>query len=489
MNARVTSNADVVRQWEQPAAAPVWRAGLITTAALLLADLLLPDHPLSAALPVLLALTAIAGSARLSGQMTALATIGSVLVGAADVMRSPDPTGTLTLRLGLSLLILVTGTAVSWWTRRAPPQTPPPVLLPDRLRAAATPAERATQTLAYLTGARAVDTHRVDDVQAWLARLDLIEERPPRRSRLEALRLPARRLPLPEPATPGGVWRTAQGDAVLTLSVPGQGHLLIHLTRPSAPTHFIADAAQILQMQLERATLFEQVQVQRELLRDLVYAFSHDLRTPITANILHAEAALGGVYGPLSDALAQTLRHAQEANRDLLTVSDQLMLLAEYESGDPTGEPSVLVNLESVVRRVVADVQIRAAQRQVSFELNLSACHVLGHAYDLRRATQNLLENAVKFSPEGHFVRVTIHGAGGWAHVEVMDQGPGVPEDRRAQLFQRYRTSTRGSGTGFGLYLTRRIAERYGGTITYGRDATDRPWSTFALHLPLANQH
>ncbi|MFC6750966.1 sensor histidine kinase [Deinococcus aquaticus] len=168
-----------------------------------------------------------------------------------------------------------------------------------------------------------------------------------------------------------------------------------------------------------------------------------------------------------------------------MTVSDQLMLLAEYESGDLTGEADGTVDLDGVIRSVISDVQVRGRERGIHFELDLQACQVIGHAYDLRRAVQNLLENAMKFSPQGVFVKVTLRAQGASAVVEVMDQGPGVPEGQVPHLFKRFRTSTRGSGTGFGLYLTRRIAERYGGTVTYARSGSDHPWTVFQLCLPL----
>jgi len=60
-----------------------------------------------------------------------------------------------------------------------------------------------------------------------------------------------------------------------------------------------------------------------------------------------------------------------------------------------------------------------------------------------------------------------------------------VPDTQLPHLFRRFRTSTRGSGTGFGLYLARRIVERYGGTLTYERSVSDPPWTTFRLCLPL----
>lgn len=469
---------DLLRLLDQPDQVPIARASLITLVVVVVVDALTPASlPLTVGLAPLLLASLIARSEPLTARLTALAVLGSAAVGALDVLRSgPDPQVIL-LRLGATALVLTTGIWATWQTRRsaAAPAGPPPLPVPD---ADVPPVERAAQMLAYLAGARGHQLRRVENAREWAERQPLAD---PGRRRLFGL--PGARAPRPPAAR--NVWRAATGDVFVRFEQPGQPDLLAQLTHPSAPTAFIEDAAQVLQLQLERATLVEQVHMQRELLRDLVYAFSHDLRTPITANILHSEAALGGLYGPLSPELAEFLRHSQQGNRDLLTVSDQLMLLAEYESGDLTGEAGGAVDLDGVIRSVVSDVQVRGLERGIHFELDLQPCQVIGHPYDLRRAVQNLLENAMKFSPAGRFVKVALRPQCSSALVEVMDQGPGVPEGQVTHLFKRFRTSTRGSGTGFGLYLTRRIAERYGGTVTYARSESDHPWTIFRLCLPL----
>lgn len=472
---------------ERPDHAPIWWAGLITLTLVLTGDVLTPvDTPLSAGLPALLLSSLIAHSERLTARLTALSVLGSVAVGIYEVVRGGYAPDTILLRLGVSVIVLLSGIWATWYARpRGVAPDAPPMRIPDPGTdgASAHPVERAGQTLAHLSGAPHHRLYRVEDAAEWISRQPLAPQAAPRST--PRLRLPRARLPALPPEEAKGVWLTAQGNMYVRFSQPGQGETVVELTRPSATMAFIADAAHVLQMQIERATLFEQVHVQRELLRDLVYAFSHDLRTPITANILHSEAALSGAYGPLSSELAGFLSQSQQANRDLLTVSDQLMLLAEYESGDLTEETGGAVDLETVIRSVVADVQLQGRERGIHFELSLHPCQVLGHAYDLRRAVQNLLENAVKFSPEHVFVRVNLRIDAQHAVIEVMDQGAGVPETQMPHLFKRFRTPTRGSGTGFGLYLARRIAERYGGTINYERSVSDHPWTVFRLCLPL----
>lgn len=479
---RAAPTPEVVRRLQQPARGPVWRASLVTLAVILVGDVLTPfSAPLSAGLPILLFVSLIAASDRLTARLTAAAIAVSVVTGLINVLRSGNDTEVVLLHLAVTALTVMGGVTATWLARRADHTTDEPLGLPDT-DVNAPPAERAAHLLAALSGARGHQLHRVDSIRDWLARSPHV--RPLPAGRVNQRRIP--RLPTPVSANTAPLWQDTRGNIYVRLTLPTHGEALVQLVRPSAPPAFILDATHVLQLQLERAALTEQVHLQREVLRDLVYAFSHDLRTPITANILHAEAALSGLYGPLSDPLAEFLRHSQQGNRDLLTVSDQLMLLAEYESGDLTGEAGSAVELGSVIRSVVSDVQLRGRERGIHFELNLTPCTVIGHTYDLRRAVQNLLENAMKFSPPHTFVRVTLRPERMSALIEVLDQGPGVPESQVPQLFRRFRSSTRGSGTGFGLYLTQRIAERYGGTVTYARTESDHPWTVFQLCLPLA---
>ncbi|MHA0044044.1 sensor histidine kinase [Deinococcus sp. PEB2-63] len=478
---RAAPTPDVVRRLQQPEHGPVWRASLLTLAIILVGDVLTPfSAPLSAGLPVLLFVSLIAASERLTARLTALTIIVSVVTGLINVLRSGTDTGTLLFHLAVTALTVLSGVTATWLARRGT-STPDELLALPHTDVNAPPAERAAHLLAALSGARGHQLHRVESIRDWLARSPHVRPLP-------AHRVNQRRIPrLPTSARTAPLWQDTRGNIYVRLDLPTHGEALVQLVRPSAPPAFILDATHVLQLQLERAALNEQVHLQREVLRDLVYAFSHDLRTPITANILHAEAALSGLYGPLSDPLAEFLQHSQQGNRDLLTVSDQMMLLAEYESGDLTGEAGSAVELGSVIRSVVGDVQLRGRERGIHFELDLTPCTVIGHMYDLRRAVQNLLENAMKFSPPHAFVKVTLRPDRTSALIEVLDQGPGVPESQVPQLFRRYRSSTRGSGTGFGLYLTQRIAERYGGTVTYTRTDSDHPWTVFQLCLPLAH--
>lgn len=343
---------------------------------------------------------------------------------------------------------------------------------------------RAAEALRVLSGARVVEFGSVD--RAVLREPHAVS--PAGSPSRLGTRLPLE--VLTRPAGTGHVWAAAGGDLLLArLSRPAGNDLLLLLTRPEAAPDVLEEAVQTLQPLLDRTALLddlrerqEQLQERGELLQDLIYAFSHDLRTPLMANAVNMRSALKGAYGPLPEAYRTTLTHGLEANAALLALADQLLLVAKYESGETEDEPQS-VYLREVALGVLSQLQERAQARGITFETELEGVRVLGRKHDLRRAVQNLLENAVRFSPAGGTVRVTLSSEGDEAVLSVLDNGAGVSPGREATLFQRFRAGGAGGGTGLGLYLTRRIAEAHRGRVTYTRTA--RAQSVFTLSLPL----
>lgn len=347
--------------------------------------------------------------------------------------------------------------------------------------------QRAAGALLRLTGARRVEIGAVE-----AARL-----RPPV-ARALAPAEPAGdldvRLP-PEVLTPPlgspDLWTTPQGQ-VTRLRRPAGGDLLVIVTAPQTPSAMTAVALQALPPLLERTALLDDLRQNRaqleergELLRDLIYAFSHDLRTPLLANAMNMNAALRGAYGPLPEAYRATLDNGLQANESLLALADQLIMVAKYEGGERPADDPETVRLREVVLSAVRDLRPRSEARHVTVDPHLDGVSVTGDRHALRRAVQNLLDNAVKFSPPGETVIVSLTADRDHARLCVTDRGPGITAERQARLFQRFRGYGAGSGTGLGLYLTRRIAEAHGGTVTYAR--TSQAQSVFTLTLPLVD--
>jgi signal transduction histidine kinase len=221
-------------------------------------------------------------------------------------------------------------------------------------------------------------------------------------------------------------------------------------------------------------------------IRDIVYALSHDLRTPLAAAGMTMRQALGGAFGPLPAAYVEILRRAVAANDELQRLAETLLLVSRYESGDRSQhrEP---VDIGALAADVVAELEPLWQQKGVSVQVAIEGrATVPAEPGELRRALVNLVANAVTFTPAEGTVVVRIHTSGERVLTAVEDTGYGVRESERAHLFERVRhaPSRLGSGSGLGLYIVRRIAQSHGGTVRYA--PREGGGSVFTLELPLA---
>ncbi len=226
-----------------------------------------------------------------------------------------------------------------------------------------------------------------------------------------------------------------------------------------------------------------------DVIRDIVYALSHDLRTPLSAARMTMRQALDGAYGELPAAYRDILERSIASNEELQRLSETLLLVSRYESGEQSVRRE-LVALEPLVREVVAELEplwhANRVRVTISAAEHAGMATTLGDARELRRALVNLIANAIAWTPAQRTIDIRVWKDAGDAHAAIDDEGYGVPEAERADLFQRVRAtpSRHGAGSGLGLYLVRRIAESHGGRVTYA----SRPGggSTFELTLPLA---
>lgn len=222
-------------------------------------------------------------------------------------------------------------------------------------------------------------------------------------------------------------------------------------------------------------------------IRDIVYALAHDLRTPLAAANATMEQALDGAYGDLPQAYREVLKTALASNADLRRLVDTLLMVARFESGESsTLRENVEVNGE--VQRVAAELRPIADAKHVQLAVleNGNAQRVLADPSELRRAVSNLVANAIEASPEGARVAIRTEQNDGAVRIVIDDEGYGVPKEQRGTLFARFAPGTRalGSGTGLGLYIVRLIAEKLGGSVAYA--PREPRGSEFSLTLPSA---
>jgi heavy metal sensor kinase len=195
---------------------------------------------------------------------------------------------------------------------------------------------------------------------------------------------------------------------------------------------------------------------------------SHELRTPLTAIRTEAEVALGKL--PSSKEQQQLLGSILEECDRLTRLTDQLLTLSREDSGvaRQVREP---VDLAVLVRGVVETMRPLADTKHLQLQCTQQGPeYVLGDEAKLRQVFFNVLDNAIKYTPEGGAVDVSVESPGATTRVSVKDTGIGIPPEHLPRVFDRFYRVDRArsreqEGTGLGLTIARSIVVAHGGQI------------------------
>ena len=222
--------------------------------------------------------------------------------------------------------------------------------------------------------------------------------------------------------------------------------------------------------------LFGRVRGAFDAQKNFVADAAHELRSPLTALKLQAQALRRADREPAAREAGIT-RLNQGIDRAIRLV-EQLLLLAREEAGTwQTGPGAERVDLQTVVKLAVADVLPQARHKRIDLGLaenqpTLANFSVNGQVEALRILLRNLLDNAVKYTPSGGQVDVSLQLDEGQAILAVEDSGPGIAADDRSRVFDRFfRASDVAleAGSGLGLAIVKVIADRHGVTLALDR--------------------
>ena len=239
-------------------------------------------------------------------------------------------------------------------------------------------------------------------------------------------------------------------------------------------------------------SLIEQNNRLRELTQmkdDVVATVSHELRTPITSIRGFIELLMDGAADELSPDQLKMLRTIDRNTAQLQRVAEDL--LADPGAGHGLRVAFSELDLHRLAEDAVEAMQMAGKTAGISVTLDSTASApvpVFGDPGRLHQLIGNLLSNAIKFSPRGAHVLVIADAVDRFARIQVLDEGPGIPEHERDQLFERFyrlasSTAAGVPGTGLGLAIAKSVAEAHEGFV----DIVDTPgWSTtFRVFLPL----
>jgi two-component system sensor histidine kinase SenX3 len=221
--------------------------------------------------------------------------------------------------------------------------------------------------------------------------------------------------------------------------------------------------------------------------RDFVANVGHELKTPVGALALLAEAVQGAADDP--EAVQRfAARMSHEADR-LARLVRELIDLSRLQGGEPLPD-LVPVAIATVVGEAVDRARAAAAAKDIQLAVGVQPGLVVrGVEAQLATALTNLLANAVAYSPAGTTIAVGARARSGFAEIAVTDSGIGIPRSDRGRVFERFyrvdqsRASATG-GTGLGLAIVKHVATNHGGSVSVWSE--EGLGSTFTLRIPLA---
>jgi two-component system sensor histidine kinase SenX3 len=223
-----------------------------------------------------------------------------------------------------------------------------------------------------------------------------------------------------------------------------------------------------------------------EVRRDFVANISHELKTPIGALSLLSEAVMEAKED--SEAVTKFASRMQTEAKRLTDLVQEIIQLSRVQDSDPLHEAKVLL-ASDLIKEALDQCRTTADSRKITLYFQQSEDdYVQGDHSQLTMALNNLIENAINYSPAGTKVSVSTSVENGIISIAVSDQGIGIPEAEVERIFERfYRVdparSRETGGTGLGLSIVKHIVTKHGGEISVW--SSENVGSTFTIRLPI----
>lgn len=221
---------------------------------------------------------------------------------------------------------------------------------------------------------------------------------------------------------------------------------------------------------------------EKEQIKTLISDISHQIKTPIAAANTFAELLSDGELS--AEERTEYITTLQMSLGKLTFLTNSLIKMSRLESGIISLKPEKN-SLNEIVLQAVKTVYAKAKEKGIliTFECAQAFEAVLDFNWTAE-AISNVIDNAVKYTPQGGFVRLQITEYPSFLRLDISDSGVGIPEEEQAKIFGRFyrgKQSVGTDGVGIGLYLTREIINKQNG---YMKVSSDENGSTFSMFLP-----
>jgi signal transduction histidine kinase len=264
------------------------------------------------------------------------------------------------------------------------------------------------------------------------------------------------------------------------------------------PNHFTNDDATFLSaiaeqgtVAIENAMAYHALGQVDEMKSKFVLTVTHELRSPVSVVRSLLRTMLAGYTGDLTENQRDTVTRVLHRADFLQTLIDDLLDLAAGKSDMKSKDERVLVRLNEVMQKIVERYETPAQEKQITLEYKSQVDRPLvisATNEGMDRIINNLVSNAIKYTPTGGRVQIVLKSENNFAQLDVTDSGIGIPEESLKHLFEEFYRAPNAKaqvkeGTGLGLAITKDLVTRYGGHITV--QSKEGRGTTFSVVFPL----
>lgn len=253
-------------------------------------------------------------------------------------------------------------------------------------------------------------------------------------------------------------------------------------------------AQMLVRRDLELTRANENLRLLDQMKTDFVSVVTHQLRTPLSAIRWTLSMLLNGDFGRLTDEQRTFLMKAYESNNRMVTLIRDMVFVDHLESGKLATSPSMTTSLPDLLENLLLEFYPMAENKRVKIAFQRPDSPYPPARIDsanMRAVLQNIIENAIKYTPAGGSVTIACgREPPGALSVSVADTGIGIPAAEQSRIFARFFRASNAQkketdGSGLGLFIAKRILQKYQGDIRF--ESTEGSGTTFYVTLPTAS--
>lgn len=221
----------------------------------------------------------------------------------------------------------------------------------------------------------------------------------------------------------------------------------------------------------ELESAYEELKSLDRMKNELIANLSHELKTPLNSIYGYSSILDQGSLGELNEEQKKSINIVLNSSVRLSNLIDSLLYLGNVLAGKMEHSMDILL-IENIINQTIGDNIDKAAKKQITISKKLEAEYPFVEADipSLIKLMNILMDNAIKFTPEGGKIDLSTYGDGNYIHIEVQDTGIGVPKDKRSKVFENFyqvdgSATRKYGGNGLGLYVAKLIVEAHKGKI------------------------